>query len=301
MKKRVYIVLSHHHALREWFRYHECKPDLLSFDYHTDFHKAFIRKAGNPGACHTYSRERHNLYLKKHIPCEDIDAAINDLENDEQIDFAIRSGIIQKAFVFSHMEYGDRRRVLTVPPIVMSTEQIRIAELMHQFAPRLIAASTHSDVDTQCDIIGETLVEEGIVSYPEHRHPLIIAKDESQMAKLVTDDTILDVVLETFCKNGFNQDNYILDFDCDFIRDTEAMTHGHFNLLKELIKGAKAITIAQEPSCVSDCSRQALSYKEIEDWLIKLIRGCVNDVQIEFDGKAISFGRKDAKPRKINE
>ena len=79
------------------------------------------------------------------------------------------------------------------------------------------------------------------------------------------------------------------------------MTHGHFNLLKDLIKGAKAITIAQEPSCVLDCSRQALSYKEIEDWLIKLIRGCSNDVQIEFDGKAISFGLKDAKPRRINE
>ena len=283
MKKCVYVVLSHHHALREWFRYHECKPDLLSFDYHTDFTKAFIRKAGNPGACHTYSRERHNLYLSKHIPCEDVDAAINDLENDEQIDFAIRSGIIKKAFVFSHNEYHRDGRVLTVPSMVMSAEQTRIVEFMHQFAPRFIDASTHSDIDAKCDIIGETLVEEGIVSYPEHRHRLLMAKDESEVAKLVMTDTILKGVLETFCKNGFNQDNYILDFDCDFFRDRGAVAHDRLQLLKNLIKGAKAITIAREPSCADECSGHVLSYEEIEDWLFKLIENCIDDVQIEYE------------------
>ena len=283
MKKRVYVVLSHHHALREWFRYHECKPDLLSFDYHTDFTKAFIRKAANPGACHTCSRERHNLYLSKHIPCEDVDAAINDLENDEQIDFAIRSGIIKKAFVFSHNEYHRDGRVLTVPSMVMSAEQTRIVEFMHQFAPRFIDATTHGDIDAKCDIIGETLVEEGIVSYPEHRHRLLMTKDESEVAKLVMTDTILKGVLETFCKNGFNQDNYILDFDCDFFRDRGAMAHDHLQLLKNLIKGAKAITIAREPSCVDECSGHVLSYEEIEDWLFKVIENCIDDVQIEYE------------------
>ena len=205
MKKRVYIVESHHHAIREWFIYRECEPHLLSFDYHTDFHEAFIRKAGSPMARHTYSRERHNLYLQKHIPCEDVDAAINDLENDEQIDFAIRSRIIKKAFVFSHNEYHSDGRVLTVPPIVMSEEQIRNVEFMNKFAPRFIDAANHSDVETKCALIGETLVEKGIVSYPEYRHPQLTAKDESEVAKLVATDTILDGVLVTFCKNGFNR------------------------------------------------------------------------------------------------
>ena len=280
MNKCVYIVELHHHVIKEWFRYRESKPDLLSFDYHTDFRKAFIGKFGDPRA---YSRELHNLYLSKHVPCADVDEAIKDLKNDEQIDFAIRSRIIKKAFVFSHNEYHSDSRVLTVPPIVMSVEQIRIMELMHKFTPRFIGASTHSDVDTKCDVIGETLVEEGIVSYPEHRHPLLTAKDEAQVAKLVTTDAILKGVLEAFCKNGFDQNNYILDFDCDFIRNKGAMTHDHLQLLKKLIKGARAITIARESGCVDGCSGYALSYEEIEDWLVKLIHDCVNDVQIEFE------------------
>lgn len=281
MRKRVYIVWSHHHALREWFQYRDSEPHLLSFDYHTDFHKAFIQKSGDPSACYAYSRERHNLYLKKHISCEDVDAAISDLRNDEQIDFAIRSGIIKRAFIFSHNEYHSDSRVLTVPPMVKGAEQVQIEEILRNFAPSVVSNAVHSDIDKSCDVIGETLVENGIVSYPECRHPLLTENGESQMAQLVTTDAILDEVLETFCKNGFKQDNYILDFDCDFIRNKGSMTHGHFQSLKNLIKGAKAITIAQEPDCVWGCSEQELSYDEVEDWLVQLIKGCVDDVQIE--------------------
>ena len=189
---------------------------------------------------------------------------------------------IKKAFVFSHNEYHRDGRVLTVPSMVMSAEQTRIVEFMHQFAPRFIDASTHCDIDAKCDIIGATLVEEGIVSYSEHRHRLLMAKDESEVAKLVMTDTILKGVLETFCKNGFNQDNYILDFDCDFFRDRGAMAHDRLQLLKNLIKGAKAITIAREPGA-DECSGHVLSYEEIEDWLFKLIENCIDDVQIEYE------------------
>ena len=50
--------------------------------------------AGDPETNYAYSCARHNLYLNKHIPCENVDAAIGDLKNDERIDFAIRSGMI---------------------------------------------------------------------------------------------------------------------------------------------------------------------------------------------------------------
>ena len=61
------------------------------------------------------------------------------------------------------------------------------------------------------------------------------------------------------------------------------MAHDRLQLLKNLIKGAKAITIAREPSCVDECSGHVLSYEEIEDWLFKLIENCIDDVQIEYE------------------
>ena len=291
MKKRVYIAESHHHIIREWFRYRGRGLHLLSFDYHTDFHEAFIRKSGAPSANFAYSSKRHHLYLEKHLPCKDVEAAIKDLENDEHIDFALRSGMIEKAFVFSHDEYGDRDRVLTVPPIAMSEEQVQIVEVMRNFAPIVLKDSIRQDDDISHDGHADIRVEYGIVSFSECRHPLLMAKDESQKAKLVTTDEVLNVVIETFCKHGFDQSNYILDFDCDFIRDCDAMMHGQLQALKNLIVGAKAITIARESAWVSKCCSEALTCEEIEAWLLNLIQGSVDDVEIEYEeGEKTSDG-----------
>lgn len=252
MKKRVYVALSHHHVIKEWFRYRGCGVHLLSFDFHTDFREAFISNAGDPSANYAYSRERHNLYLNKHIPCENVEAAISDLKNDEHVDFAIRSGMIRRAFVFSHNDW-NRDGVLVVPS---RKKQI--------VPPR-----------------------RGIVSYSEAGHPMINPPYEdsqmAKMAKLVTGDEVLADVLKTFCECGFDQTNYILDFDCDFIRDREAMSHGRFQTLKRLIKGANAITIAEEPYCVADCSGQTLTSDEIEGWLLRLIQDCGGDIEIEYE------------------
>ncbi len=253
MKKRVYITMSHHHVIKEWFRYQQTGVHLLSFDYHTDFHEAFIRQNWNPL---THSCENNRTqYLTKHIPCQDVNAAIKDLKNDEHIDFAIRSGMIEKAFVFSH-DSNPGARVLSVP----NREKL--------------------DVQAQ------------IVSYCEVWHPLATPlpyddSTEANMSKIVTTDAVLNEVVKTFCQYGFNQANYILDFDCDFIRDKDAMTHGNLQTLKNLIDGAKAITIAREPSCVDECSKHTLSYGEVEDWLVALIKeSCGGDV--EFDGEEMN-------------
>ena len=251
MEKRVYITWSHHHVIKEWFRYQRTGVHLLSFDYHTDFHEAFIGKSGDPSACYKYSSTRHNSYLAKHIPCQDVDEAIKDLKHDEHVDFAIRSGIIEKAFAFSRNGNSFRdKRVLSVP---------------NHRTP---------------------IVQAQIFSYCEIHHPLATPQPyddstEAKMAKIITTDDVLNEVIKTFREYGFNHDNYILDFDCDFIRDKDAMTHGNFQTLKNLIIGAKAITIAREPSCVDECSGQTLSYDVIEDWLTKLIKdSCGGGVEL---------------------
>lgn len=252
MKKRVYITWSHHHVIREWFRYSGRGMHLLSFDYHTDFLEAFIRKSGTPSATYEGSSGRHNSYLKKHIPCNDVEAAIKDLRNDEHIDFAIRSGMIEKAFVFSRNINTFRdARVLSIP------------------------------------IVRKQIGQAKIFSYCEVAHPLATPypyndTTEAKMAKLITSDEVLIEVIKTFGEYGFNHDNYILDFDCDFIRDEAAMNHNRLQVLKNLIRGARSITIAREANCVETCSGRTLSYDVIEDWIVNLIKECCgDDVEIE--------------------
>lgn len=248
MKKRVYIAESHHHVIKEWFRYKNQGVHLLSFDYHTDFQKALVRKFRNSGAAKHIS---YNEYLSTYISCYDIDAAIKDLRHDEHIDFALRCGIIEKAYVFSN-EYK------TFPKGWV----IDVSE------------------GCMCNKLSQ------IISYGEECHPLVqpLPYDETKkawMAKNNTTDQVLTDVMEVFQKYGFNHNNYILDIDCDFIRDKAAMSHSNLNVLEKLIKGAKAITIARESTCVYECSEGKLTSDEIQEWLIGLIKKSCCCVYIE--------------------
>lgn len=284
MKKRVYITYSHHHVVREWFRYRGLKPHVLSFDSHTDFNEAFIRVAGNGGLCNSYSRDKHKIFLNKHSPCKDIEAAIADLNNDEHIDFAIRSGIIKRAFVFSFDEYIDyvyKSRILNVHPIRKSNEQTignatRVTKLKG-----FTTTDLKSSPADELDLFYNDIIENPIVSFSVHKHSLWNVNNESQMSKLIVTDEILREVMKAFYRYGFKHDNYILDFDCDFIRDLEAMTQNHCNLLTKLIKGARAITIAREPDFVLECSGQTVTYNDVEEWLIGLIQNSEDGFEIE--------------------
>lgn len=282
MKKRVYIAWSHHHVLKEWYRYREYGTQLLSFDYHTDFRGAFCGKSGR-----TYPDGRTALYMRKHIPCNDVGSAVKDLENDEHIDFALRSKIIKRAFVFSHDSCLNRNWALSVPTVVsrevppkMTDKALLQLKLLEAYPPTRVKDESLRGVDGSCAECVEIRDRDLIVSYSEERHPLLAEKDESQRAKLVTTDEVLDNVVETFREYGFNRDNYILDFDCDFIRDSGAMTHGQLQTLKGLIRGAKAITIAREPKYVIGCSGGKLCSEVIEAWFCGLTQGCVEDVEI---------------------
>ena len=195
--------------------------------------------------------------MNKHIPCSDIDAAIKDLKNDEHIDFALRSGIIERAFVFScHSNSFYEGRVLSVPIVSKHCNQCRI------------------------------------FSYSESCHPIVSLPyddtDKARMAKINTTDEVLTDVMEVFKGHGFDWDNFVLDFDCDFIRDKEAMRYSNVNILEKLIKNAKAITIARESSCVNECSDSKLTSDEIQEWLIGLIKkSCAEGVEVQMEEKRV--------------
>ena len=71
------------------------------------------------------------------------------------------------------------------------------------------------------------------------------------------------------------------------------MTQDRFNTFKTLIRGAKAITIALEPSCVMDCCGGEVTCEEVENWLVALIKECVDaDIKHESDSRWMSLPSK---------
>ena len=259
MKKRVYIVGEHHNVLREWCKYQGQGMHLLSFDYHIDFRPFSSGIGSDP------------------LKCENVEAAIIALAKNEHIDYAIRRGIIKKAFVFSYERYfgGGKVRVKLVPDSKAEEyAQAKIDDCFKRMGlpQECLRVALCRNVNNRQD--GQIIIESQIVSFSKERHPLAPVSD-----KLITSDDVLNSVLGEFNDNNFDWGIYIFDFDCDFIRDEEAMTHEHFETLKKIIRGAKVITIAREP----DCCDSNVPFQRVERWLTELVENCGDKVEIEYD------------------
>lgn len=113
--KSVYIFESHNMALVPWA---ECRrktgpaPRLFTLDYHTDTHSAFIGEAlRQVGAFGPPPNEWMPIAQRlvdsvRFDDAESVSKAAHLLRYDEQIDAAIRTGIIDIAFVAAHSDQG---------------------------------------------------------------------------------------------------------------------------------------------------------------------------------------------------
>lgn len=95
--KNVYIVEEHHHVLLPWSLERlklKTAPAVLTLDHHTDVLPAFGARV--PAGRQSFGCDP-----------ETVRRAIADLRHDEHLDFAIRSGLISSATLFSHVNYAE--------------------------------------------------------------------------------------------------------------------------------------------------------------------------------------------------
>jgi hypothetical protein len=120
----------HQYALIPWQKWgaEQAEPvRLLSLDYHTDKRRAFLRYAYrdaplDPDPDQAASAEQKRLERLRALSPTDpssVAAAVDDLWNDEHIDAALQSGILDLAFVISR---DDQDKLL-------SNEQIEFYEI----------------------------------------------------------------------------------------------------------------------------------------------------------------------------
>ena len=251
--KSVYIVESHNQVLEAWER--ASKPNVFSLDFHTDTREAFQNysywradsevKSGRCSDSAARNKEltdqKINQYLDKKITINQIN---DNLKHDEHLDFAVRTEMIDTAFILSvnsnttssnpnvyipggAEEYGDQRIIEFSPPCVPGC-----LKQVHDEACRTLRA----------DNAVEDALLENAVSRAESYRPSFFS-------------------------------NYILDIDCDYFNTEKSLYPENTGLFKKLIRDSEFITIAMEPECVKICRHEgsSLDSDTILDRLMSII------------------------------
>ena len=205
--KKLYIVENHHEVLEAWEKYKNQKINVITLDTHTDTKLCFENYCYHNN---TTSNILINNYNNNRIEIKNI---ISKLKNDEHIDFAVRSGIVNKVFVISYNTSNN-----------MSNTNI-FSEEPNNYNNQLIIEYNNFTTLTSED------------SY-------IHSRTIALTPKVLNDATNYFSSLD---KNYANK--YILDIDLDYICTMYAFDED-LSKFKELIKNAELITIAKEPSFV---------------------------------------------------
>ena len=251
--KNVSIVPSHEQALVAWAdtrRRLDHAPLLLSFDHHTDTHRAFCCFAVN--TLDDDDRERMEALIGDLVAevdfrrPETVLRAVEKLRHDEQIDAAIRCNIVDVAFILTYQGSGTPSR-----------EQISY----HQDWPlALLENRTYPERPFTYDIPRNRVFEIDTGCYAGCRkqthdddciRPLSDQAIESRYLQgrmTVADEMCRSAGLGTLIENP-----YILDVDLDYLRTAKSVVPKNASLFYRLIRQAIAITIATSPSCVEIC------------------------------------------------
>ena len=245
--KKIYIFEEHNYAILPWNEMTEStkiKPYLLTLDYHTDTHDAFLN--------YIYFNHNSNLqknHLKSLELCnkmkEDFYTYVKLLKNDEHIDAAIKAGIISHCYVIQNSNSMS----------TISIEENNYIKLDHF---------------TKLDM-----------SYPQPPYSYIIPKNkifitpspycDSTCVKKTHDEECdkknADKAIESYnlsrCFSYINQMSitsgigclkntpFILDIDLDYFNTEKSIHPDDISFFYNLIRNSIGITIAKESVCVN--------------------------------------------------
>lgn len=248
-EKPVYVFENHAAALLAWREISEGqKLDLLTFDEHTDLHPPLRHWIYSQG-CSDQARTYANKLLEKARNNDDevsFRHLVDLTSNDEHITTAINLGITNNAYIASHNRY-------------------------------LISDCLKNKYGWIYDKIHQLYEYFGGIGWPSNLYGIDIIDRILQFLNSnkynFSDSTIRNL------RSGLTDlsSDYILDIDLDFFQTPFFLDMGmrEFTLFCDLIKGAKAITIATERNCV-DCQNETYQsiYAEIDSICQKL--GCKN-------------------------
>lgn len=227
--KDVYIFENHNIAIIPWVIIKKKIKDdhlgLLTLDFHPDTNEAFrnylIRSSNQGSSEKTRENERKNLLDGIDIDkTADLERSVDLLKHDEQIDFAIRKGILDFAQVIQYQGLQEKFSIGEEFP------EDRIL-MIQNFCAVGCSKETH---DCSCVI--------------EHSNQAI--------ESILLNDRLLQTkeYLTNIGKQNYLNKPYILDIDLDYFRTKRSINPEDPTAIYKLIRASAGITIAKESECV---------------------------------------------------
>jgi hypothetical protein len=217
--KKIYIVDNHHEVILPWSEYAsnaETAPVLLTFDHHADTRSAFYRHASELEG-QEWGQVKDQLIARVEInEPSTIAAALERLRNNEHIDFALQTGILSDAVVFSLLSVGVCRDY--------ANSKICYID------PCCTSKCNKNSHDEECQIDVSDKVIEG--------QELLFKLN--QINRFIPGFFFADKIYK----------KYILDIDLDCFHTKKAINPEDLTVFNYLVKNAEIITIATEEDYV---------------------------------------------------
>lgn len=242
----VYIFEKHHYALFPWSKIKTGNIDhkfvLFSFDHHTDTHTPFL------DYCYYHNEKMENLISKIKFNDESsINDAVLKLRNDEHIKTALKIGLFEKAFIISHLN--------TFEEVPMSVQEKERLKKLEKNDPEYLMQIINGDYGItpraertyeESEIYMPPFVAEGIYEYGGENDDNVLEDDFLAEKMIILSRMCPDIV----SAEGKIKCDYILDIDLDYFHTMKSIDPSTKKIFSQLVKSAKAITIAKEPVCV---------------------------------------------------
>lgn len=259
--KDIYIFESHAYALVAWgiMRQKLPKPPfLLTLDHHTDSHTAFLANYGLKVGAFRYNEDEYNEHRSSLISQIDyndeasLHEAVAHLKNDEHIDAAILSNIINSAFVISHS--NDHTRSIEEDHYFYENyhglNQIRTM-MEGPRVPFPKRPFTYSIPKSRIFKVDSTECFEHDNRYTdEHVRPHFDLAIESDYLNCKL--SILNEMAKTVGVDRLENEQYILDIDLDYFKTKKGIHPFDNSSFINLIKHSVGVTIATEPWFVNE-------------------------------------------------
>ena len=259
--KKIYILEKHNQAALPWAEIAQgCGKlvQLLTLDYHTDTRPAFTKyagaiyngKIGNPDYDDLIDEAR-NGHIEKVEKNNSVSVkeAVCNLKDDEQIDFAIRVGILSHAYVIAREKLKDE--IMSNEYIEYSKECEKPEHALNSFTHKLKKPEdkTYSLPSNKIIVLDDNSFE--LVNYLSGDAREKASKDIAIESKFLAGR--IDKI-KTICKTAdiesIDNGPYILDIDLDYFNTRKSIEPDDPEEFYKLIREAEAITIAKESSCV---------------------------------------------------
>jgi hypothetical protein len=216
--KPVYIFDSHNVALAAWAEIkasHDEELLLLTFDHHTDTHDAFVRYACLKNGKNMVGIDPIMDERLSRIDWRDkqsVHEAVNDLNNDEQIDAALKLGLFSYAFCFNN----EHRNANPKETQAATNERIYL-------------------IAEECD---------GGCEEKSHADQVL---ESALLVKLISRASGMGSSVGV---DDVTKAPYVLDIDLDYFKKRVSLSPKDARMIHGLIRGAVGITIATEPHYV---------------------------------------------------